>query len=123
MVRTLVAVVFAILTSRAFAEWQPPEKPDPSTILREAERDMRAGRFEDALAKHVWYHENALKHDDGQTGVRRSFALADWLELGKKHAPALAKLEAYRQEARKQVLPFAEARGYLTDEDVFREIS
>jgi predicted transcriptional regulator len=27
------------------------------------------------------------------------------------------------EEARKQVLPFAEARGYLTDEDVFREIS
>jgi predicted transcriptional regulator len=27
------------------------------------------------------------------------------------------------EEARKQILPFAEARGYLTDEDVFREIS
>ncbi len=27
------------------------------------------------------------------------------------------------EEARKQVLPFAEARGYLTDEDVFREVS
>jgi predicted transcriptional regulator len=26
-------------------------------------------------------------------------------------------------DARKQILPFAEARGYLTDEDVFREIS
>lgn len=26
-------------------------------------------------------------------------------------------------EARKQILPFAEARGFLTDEDVFREIS
>jgi predicted transcriptional regulator len=27
------------------------------------------------------------------------------------------------EEARKQIPPFAEARGYLTDEDVFREIS
>ena len=27
------------------------------------------------------------------------------------------------EEARRQVLPFAEARGYLTDEDVFRDIS
>lgn len=27
------------------------------------------------------------------------------------------------EEARKQILPFAEARGYLTDEDVFRAIS
>ncbi len=27
------------------------------------------------------------------------------------------------EEARRHVLPFAEARGYLTDEDVFRDIS
>lgn len=27
------------------------------------------------------------------------------------------------EELRRQVMPFAEARGYLTDEDVFRAIS
>ena len=27
------------------------------------------------------------------------------------------------QDLRRRVMPFAEARGYLTDEDVFREIS
>ena len=27
------------------------------------------------------------------------------------------------EQLRRQVLPFAEARGYLTDEDVFRDIS
>ena len=27
------------------------------------------------------------------------------------------------QRIREQVLPFAEARGYLTDEDVFRDVS
>lgn len=27
------------------------------------------------------------------------------------------------EDARRAVLPFAEARGYLTDEDVFREVS
>jgi len=27
------------------------------------------------------------------------------------------------EEARRQVMPFAEARGYLTDEDIFRDIS
>ncbi len=27
------------------------------------------------------------------------------------------------EEARRQIMPFAEARGYLTDEDVFRAIS
>jgi len=27
------------------------------------------------------------------------------------------------EESRRQILPFAEARGYLTDEDVFRDVS
>lgn len=27
------------------------------------------------------------------------------------------------EEARRQVMPFAEARGYLTDDDIFRVIS
>ncbi len=27
------------------------------------------------------------------------------------------------EDVRRRVMPFAEARGYLTDEDVFREIS
>jgi predicted transcriptional regulator len=27
------------------------------------------------------------------------------------------------EQARRQVMPFAEARGYLTDEDVFRAVS
>jgi predicted transcriptional regulator len=27
------------------------------------------------------------------------------------------------EDARRQILPFAEARGYLTDEDVFKNIS
>jgi len=27
------------------------------------------------------------------------------------------------EDARRQIMPFAEARGYLTDEDIFRAIS
>jgi predicted transcriptional regulator len=27
------------------------------------------------------------------------------------------------EEARRSIMPFAEARGYLTDEDVFRDVS
>ena len=27
------------------------------------------------------------------------------------------------EDARRQIVPFAEARGYLTDEDVFRAVS
>ena len=100
----LSAAMAMVMSPPLFAQWQPPENPDPSTILHEAYADTRARRFDDALAKHVWYHENALKYDDGQTGVRRSFALSHWHELAERFPPAGKKLEDYREEARKQVL-------------------
>jgi hypothetical protein len=112
MTRILLVSVCLAMASPSFAEWQPPAKPDPSRILDEAQRDTSAGHYEDALAKHAWYHENALKHQPSQSGVRRSFALSYWLELGKQYPPALKKLEDYRQEARKQTLASNEKEVY-----------
>jgi hypothetical protein len=40
-------------------EWTVPTDPDPQTILREAAENTRAGQYELALAKHIWFHENA----------------------------------------------------------------
>jgi hypothetical protein len=96
--------ITVIVSEAAMGEWQPPEKPSPTAILREAESDARAGRYEDALAKHLWYHENAEKFDAGQTGVRRSFALSSWYDLAADYAPALTKFEEIREAARKGVL-------------------
>ncbi len=48
-------------------------------------------------------------------GVSRSDIIRDAL----KRQLALLAFEKHRQTA----MPFAEARGFLTDEDVFREIS
>jgi hypothetical protein len=112
MPRMLLVSVFLAMASPSFAEWRPPEKPDPSAILHDARKDRQAGRYQDALAKHVWYHENALKHDAAQSGVRRSFALWYWLQLGEQYPPALKKLEDYRQEARKQALASNENEAY-----------
>lgn len=78
-------------------------KKDPQKILSEARADARAKRYEDALAKHVWFHRNALKHDRSLGGVRLSFALSDWHELGKAYPPALVKLKEIRDEAAKNV--------------------
>jgi hypothetical protein len=80
-------------------EWKPPKNPDPQKILSEAQADARAERYEDALAKHVWFHRNALKHERSLYGVRLSFALSYWHELGKAYPPALVKLKEIRDEA------------------------
>lgn len=50
-----------------------------------------------------------------QTGRKRSDIVRDAL----RRQIALVRFDALRRRA----LPFAEARGYLTDEDVFRDIS
>ncbi len=93
------SVATAGLPAVAAEAWTPPENPDPSTILHEASADTRAGRYEIALAKHVWYHENALELQPSQSGVRLSFALMYWMDLAEHHPPALEKLEAIRDEA------------------------
>ena len=80
-------------------KWKPPAKPDPQQILNEAQADTMAGRYDEALAKHVWFHRNALKIDPAFYGVRLSFALSYWKELGIVYPPAKAKLIEIRDEA------------------------
>lgn len=100
----VLAFAFLLALPVARGEWQPPEKPNPDAILDEARADVRAKRYEDALAKLLWFHENALKYDDSQRGVRLSFALSEWYDLGADYAPALAKFEEVRAAARKSAL-------------------
>ena len=77
----------------------PPASPDPSAILHEAVDDARNGHYALALTKHNWYHDNALKHQPSQYGVRLSFALRYWHELASKYPPAMNKLHALRETA------------------------
>ena len=67
--------------------------PDPASILAAARQDRDAGRFQEALEKHIWFHENALQLAPNLRGVRLSFALSDWHRLGLAYPPALAALE------------------------------
>jgi hypothetical protein len=79
------------------------DDPDPSKVLNEARTLARQGKYEEALQKHIWFHENALKYDRSLTGVRLSFALADWVELGKKYPKAREALVAIRDKDTKAV--------------------
>ncbi len=59
--------------------------------------------------------DNLLNQISKRAGRTRSDVVRDALRR------QLAVLQF--DQLRKEVLPFAEARGYLTDEDVFRDIS
>jgi hypothetical protein len=53
-------------------------------------------RFEEALGHFLWFHDHALEEDAAFSGVRLSFALAYWLELAEKYAPAMDAFRARR---------------------------
>jgi len=67
-----------------------------SERLRHAKALALDGHFAEALAEHEWFHHNALAEEPALRGVRRSFALAYWAELGQIYAPALQALTDLR---------------------------
>jgi hypothetical protein len=95
--------LFALALSGAQAAWTPPAKPDPAQILKEARGDRAAGRYDDALAKHLWYHQNALKIQPAQYGIRLSFALSEWADLARTYPQAMEALQATRRDAAARV--------------------
>lgn len=115
VVFTLIVVVTMVASSGPAEEWTPPKNPNPQQILSEAQEDAEAKRYELALAKHIWFHEQALEVNPALYGVRLSFALSYWLDLAKKYPPAMKKLKAYRDEAEQDVLEGKQARTAFHD--------
>jgi hypothetical protein len=50
------------------AVWTAPASPDPQQILREAVDDAAARRYDVALEKQLWFHNNAVRYNRGLTG-------------------------------------------------------
>jgi hypothetical protein len=110
----LFAIVFCG-SAAGQASWRTGENPNPQKILNEAEADATSGRYAEALAKHVWFFENALKYAPAMSGVRLSFALSYWKELSEKYPPALVKLQAERDEAAAKVREAKDSRQSFND--------
>ena len=61
---------------------------DPEKVLARGRKYARQGKYEKALQDYIWFHENAVKYKPSLYGVRLSFALLDWIELGRKYPKA-----------------------------------
>jgi tRNA A-37 threonylcarbamoyl transferase component Bud32 len=95
----------------------PGEKPNLSDILQEARSLAQEGRHEEALQRHLWYHNHALEFEPGQAGVRLSFALSYWVELARRYPKAKEALVEIRDRGERE---FAGGGGYP---ELFSEIS
>jgi len=76
---------------------------DGVQAFQELEALAEAGKFEEALDKHLWFHE-ASKELPGMGGVRLSYALDIWMELAKKYSPAMDALINLRNNNREILL-------------------
>ena len=77
--------------SRAILRSKEPSRPhtrDMSLYFSDIRELIQAGDYAEALDRHLWFHEHALDYDEAMTGVRLSFALGSWFELGEKYQPA-----------------------------------
>lgn len=77
---------------------------DPGEILNRGRTAYFEGRHEEALRDLIWFHENALVHDQAYYGVRLSFALGYWKELGEVYPPALEALKAVKRRSEAALL-------------------
>ena len=73
-------------------------KDKADEALDQAREYAAEGKFEEALEKHIWYHNHALEINQAHYGVRLSYALSDWIELGKKYRKALDALKDIRDK-------------------------
>lgn len=74
------------------------ERDEARRALDDAKRFAEDGNYPAALERHLWFHEHALRIRPSMYGVRLSFAISYWLELGEKYPEALAALKAVRDE-------------------------
>jgi len=58
------------------------DKQDMCKYMDDTHTLVKQGKYAEALERMIWFHNHALEHELGMYGVRLSFALSEWKELG-----------------------------------------
>lgn len=88
--KTLIAALLLLVHS-TYAD-------DMQKYLSETQAMVRDGKHEEALKRFIWFHEHALEHGPSMYGVRLSFALSYWKNLGAVYPPAHEALVKLRDD-------------------------
>jgi hypothetical protein len=71
---------------------------EPKRMLQSARAHVKAGAYAEALESYSWVYENALVYDPMWFGIRDSYVVMEWAELGKVYPPARTELELIRDQ-------------------------
>jgi hypothetical protein len=74
-------------------------KESPRKTLARARKAFGEGDFEEALEAYEHFFDHALENSSAWYGVRLSYCLSEWAELGKAYPPAHDRLEQKAEEA------------------------
>lgn len=69
---------------------------EATKVLREARQLVKSEQYPAALEKYIWFHDHALDFDRALAGVRLSYAIFEWVDLGEVYPPARSALESVR---------------------------
>ena len=61
---------------------------DPRVVLNEARNAYKEENYSIALSKYQWFYKNSIEINKSFYGVRLSYCLNEWAELGEKYQPA-----------------------------------
>ncbi len=107
-IKTILPLITLLMSSLTQAE-------DMQKYLSDTKDLTRAGKYEEALKRHIWFHDHALEHQPSMYGVRLSFALSNWKELGDKYPPAKQALVETRDRKMKTLLDGKESHELFHD--------
>jgi len=74
------------------------EKTDPSARLRLARQAAAGANYEEALSDYRWWFDHALEYDKVFYGVRLSYVLHEWRDVGGEYPFALDELRGVRDD-------------------------
>lgn len=87
---------------KKFPTFTPPPQlaEKPKDALDAARAAVRDNRYPEALEKYEWFFDHALDDDEhNYYGVRLSYCLGEWADLGSKYPPAWKRLVERRDQA------------------------
>ena len=95
---------------------------DMQKYLSDTQDMVRDGKYPQALDRFLWFHENALKRDPAMSGVRLSFALSDWKQLGDAYPPAKTALVETRNRESRQFYADKNLQAFIDAAAINREL-
>ncbi len=100
----LIVFCVSLLSNCSDQIWVAPENPIPKVILREARDDVKNENYEKALLKYIWINEHSLNYSYYFIGVRSSYAIQEWYQLGQIFPDVQEKYNEFRNNAKQNVI-------------------